>query len=146
LIPLHQESTKRLPSDQGVSPPGDEDFNWVSLDTDQNGYLNFLKIEGGENLRRDAVAFAETYLNSPDERTVRFALGTDDGSMMWVNGELLYQDSTEHGARPYQYIGKLQLQTGLNHILLQVDNGVGDFGLYFQIFDQEVETATPSTD
>ena len=76
-----------------------------------------------------------------DRRTVPFALGTDDGCRVYLNGSLIYDDPSRHGANPWQHFGRLRLRRGWNRVLVKLENGVGNFGLYFQLFDAEVRTA-----
>ena len=76
-----------------------------------------------------------------DRRTVPFALGADDGCRVYLNGSLIYADPSQHAANPWQHFGRLRLRGGWNRVLFKVANGVGDFGLYFQLFDPEIRAA-----
>ncbi|MCP4248861.1 MAG: CehA/McbA family metallohydrolase [bacterium] len=120
---------------------GDGPIAWQARQADESGYLDLGTLHGGSGLGQNAIAYARTWLFAPDDRTVRFALGTDDGCRLWINDVLIHEDNTRHGADPYRYVGRMQLKSGWNRVLVKVENGVGDFGLYFRIFDQAVRAA-----
>ncbi|HUU10028.1 MAG TPA: hypothetical protein VM431_05755, partial [Phycisphaerae bacterium] len=92
-------------------------------------------------LHTNAIAYAQTWLHAPEDRSVYFALGSDDGCRMWLNGDLLHEDNTRHSADPFRHLGRLPLRAGWNRVLLKVENGTGDFGLYFRVLDNEIRTA-----
>jgi len=116
---------------------------WSERQTGENGYLDLLDPRGASDLPENAIAYAETWLVSPDEREVPFALGTDDGCRLLLNGEPIVEAVTRRGASPWQHFGKLPLRAGRNRVLVKVENGTGDFGLYFQVFDAEVSARIP---
>ena len=118
----------------------DQEVAWREAQTSSTG---FLDLAGGASPSQSerAIAYAQVYLHSPDRRSVAFALGTDDASQVYLNGSVIYQDSTRHAANPWQHFGRLRLRRGWNRLLLKVENGVADFGLYFQLFDPQVRSA-----
>ncbi|MCH7812844.1 MAG: CehA/McbA family metallohydrolase [Planctomycetes bacterium] len=119
----------------------DAPIAWQTWPADESGYLNLRTLHGRSKLSNDAIAYARTWLHAPGERTVRFALGTDDGCRLWVNDALLHEDNTRHRADPYRHVGTMQLEQGWNRVLVKVENGRSSFGLYFRIFDQAVRVA-----
>ena len=114
---------------------------WKELRTSDNGFLNLRGVSAIKGLDANAIAYARTWLHSPDARSVRIGLGTDDGCRLWLNDSLLYEDNTRHGATPYQHLMTLPLRPGWNSVLLKVENGVGSFGLYLRLFDEEIRVA-----
>jgi hypothetical protein len=85
-----------------------------------------------------AIAGAQTWLITDAPREVVFTMGSDDGCRVFLNGQLVLQDDEEHGASPLQHVGRLALDAGRNHLLVEVRNGWGNFGLYFRILDDEI--------
>jgi hypothetical protein len=118
----------------------DEEIGWRQAQASSGG---FLDLAGGAppGQSERAIAYAQVYLHSVDRRSVAFALGTDDGSQIYLNGSVIYQDVSRHAANPWQHFGRLRLRRGWNRLLFKVENGVSDFGLYFQLFDAEVRSA-----
>ncbi|HUU83534.1 MAG TPA: CehA/McbA family metallohydrolase [Phycisphaerae bacterium] len=114
---------------------------WQPLLADESGYLDLGRIDRDPNLHTNAIAYAQTWLHAPEDRSVYFALGSDDGCRMWLNGDLLHEDNTRHSADPFRHLGRLPLRAGWNRVLLKVENGTGDFGLYFRVLDNEIRTA-----
>ncbi len=122
----------------------DKTLTWKTVQAKASGHLDLRGLSDSKDDQVKAIAYAETFVQSPDDRTVHYALGTDDGARLWVNGEMIFEDNTQHGASPFQQFGKLSLKKGSNRVLVKVENGGGAFGLYFRLFDGEVKaSATP---
>ncbi|MCH7870951.1 MAG: CehA/McbA family metallohydrolase, partial [Planctomycetes bacterium] len=118
---------------------------WMKAEASSRGYLNLQNIDKRKSEYQKAIAYARTYLYSPNDRTVRYALGTDDGCRFYLNGDVLFEDTKQHGADPFGHFGKLELRKGWNRVLIKVENGGGGFGLYFRVFDDEIRSSsTPS--
>ena len=107
---------------------------WVEMQTDKEGYLNLSQGEATEN----TIAYARCWLWSPDDRTVEFTIGSDDGCRMWVNGELVYHDASWHWATKDASFGSFQLQKGWNPVLFKILNGLKGMGMYFRVLDVDV--------
>lgn len=115
--------------------------SWQPLAADKKGFLDLRRIDGDKKLSENAVAFARTFLHSPDDRTLRITLGSDDGSRVWVNDTLVHDDPTRHAASPLQAIVKVQVRKGWNRVLFKVENGGSGFGLYCRALDPQVRWA-----
>jgi hypothetical protein len=89
-------------------------------------------------MAEDAVAFAQTWLHAPSARRVHYTLGTDDGCRVELNGAVIHEDRTRHGATPMQHVDTMDLRAGWNRVVVAVENGVGSFGLYFRVLDDQV--------
>ena len=143
--PEHAMKREPPPASQAAAMPfvgkNDAPVTWKELRASDSGFLNLRDVSTIKGLDANAIAYARTWLHSPDARSVRIALGTDDGCRFWLNDSLLYEDNTRHGATPYQHLMALPLKPGWNSVLLKVENGVGSFGLYFRLFDEEIRVA-----
>lgn len=118
-----------------------EPIDWVEAVVSSDGYIDLLQLGEERGEARHSFAYARTWLRSPDQRDVLYALGTDDGCRLWVNGQVAFEDPTHHGASAYQQVGLISLREGWNPVLLKVENGVGGFGFYFRVLDAEIESA-----
>jgi hypothetical protein len=112
---------------------------WHNRTTNDSGFLDLTPICDEPT---DAIAYATCTLFSPDEREVRFAIGTDDGSRLWVNGDLVFDDPEYHSATRDAKTFTATLTPGDNIILCKVLNGTNDFGLYLRVMDDEVKPST----
>ena len=111
---------------------------WQPAAARPSGFVELYSIDPRREIFEYAIAYARTWLYAPDDRTVLYTLGTDDGCQLFVNGYLVYTDNTRHGAYPLRHLGKLSLREGWNRVLIKVENGVQNFGLFFRVLDDEV--------
>ena len=88
-----------------------------------------------------AIAYAEAWITVSEARSVRFTLGTDDGCVLFLNGEEILRDTGTHAADPLAHSGMLSLKPGANRLLLRVQNGRGGFGAYLRLLDSEIQVA-----
>lgn len=112
--------------------------DWVLARADDRGYVNLRAVAGDPEDSSDAIAYAQTWLVSPDDRDARYTFGSDDGSLLWINGQQLVRDTERHGADPLGHIGTVRLRQGANRVLVKIENSGGDFGFYFGLLDGEV--------
>ncbi|MCG8406392.1 MAG: glycoside hydrolase family 31 protein [Phycisphaerales bacterium] len=83
----------------------------------------------------DAVAYAFTYLDAPEDIGASLAIGSDDGVVVWLNGVEVHRNDI---GRPYsskQDRVPVKLKKGVNTLLLKINQGGGDWG-----FGVHVET------
>ncbi|MFQ5844160.1 MAG: hypothetical protein ACE5JG_04150, partial [Planctomycetota bacterium] len=85
-----------------------------------------------------ACAFAVTYVRVPRARAVRISVGSDDGHLLLVNGELAGK-RTSRGLRFDDHRHEVRLRAGWNRILLKVHNGTGPWGFLLRVTDLEGE-------
>ena len=113
-----------------------ESITWHEQMSEPDGFLNLATVCGEPE---DAIAYARCTLESPDERNVKFTIGSDDGCRIWINNALVWDDPTHHGATLDAGLFTAHLKPGTNTILCKVLNGTGDFGLYLRVMDDEVK-------
>jgi hypothetical protein len=77
----------------------------------------------------DRSAYAFTYLKAPRDMAARLALGSDDGCTVWLNGQKVFEVSIGRGYLPRQDFIPVQLQAGLNRLLVRVDQQRGSWAL-----------------
>lgn len=103
--------------------------NMISGDSLAPKYVDLLAKWPAENV----VAYALTYVHSPDERKVRFDIGSDDGIVVWLNGTEIFRHNDRRGATPAQDKLTAQLKQGWNEVLLKIGQLPGGWGFYFEI-------------
>ena len=70
-----------------------------------------------------------------EDTVVTFYLGSDDGIQMWLNDVQSFQHKVDRGCDRNQEIVKVYLKSGINHLLLKVNNGGGPTAFYFSLYD-----------
>lgn len=145
FIGMFEASSMADVVDREYGPETDPDHNsfrtktgtkgWEPIRADARGYVNLLFAEPEREARTNAIAYLRTWVIAPEPMETLLAFGTDDGCRLWINGELLVEDPTNHSADPLQHLVRVELNKGRNEILLKVVNGGGDFGAYLRLLD-----------
>lgn len=65
------------------------------------------------------VAYAVTWLHAPRDMNVNFAIGSDDGVIVWVNGREYHRNLVQRPYSARQDIVAVPLRTGANMVVLQ---------------------------
>jgi hypothetical protein len=91
--------------------------------------VDLNKVFGGENA--NAGAYAVAYLDSPKEvNDATLLLGTDDGVVVYLNGERVWSVDRIRGvAADEDTVKNVRLKKGRNVLLVKVGQGVGGWGL-----------------
>jgi hypothetical protein len=87
-----------------------------SADPARVGEVDLAAIVGGDH----AVAYAKTRVYVPTAQTVVFAIGSDDGIKLWVNGALVHANNAVRGLTPDQDRATGQLHEGWNDLLAKI--------------------------
>lgn len=99
----------------GASKLGDHPLDGGSMD---------LVAATGENRpNQTAFLYAPITVSAATEQIISF--GSDDGMVMWLNGEEVFRNPSMSGANPYENRTTLALQEGVNHLMVQVVQGSG---------------------
>jgi uncharacterized protein len=118
-------------------------LKWQKMNIDESGYLDFLQAfyEHPQDNPADlaAIGYAYVSVESPDDRKVKLTLGSNDGAKVWVNKTVIYNEHVGRGAVADQVFLEADLQKGLNHILVKVENLGSKWGLYFRLVDPDKE-------
>ena len=81
----------------------------------------------------NCCVYLETWVMSPKAQKARLELGSDDGIKVWLNKEMIHDN---HAARAVG-IGNdkvdVKLKKGINHLLVKVTQGTGDWGMVARI-------------
>ena len=124
---------------------GARSTGWQPWRSRKDGFVDLRTPQTPTLLSDNAVAYAQTYLYSPDDREVPAAIGSDDSFELFVEDKRVLSDARQQRAQPWAHYTQLPLATGWNRVVMKVRNGVGDFGFYFQIFDAEVQASLEPT-
>jgi len=114
-------------------------IKWKTENISSSGYLNLISIIGERsktvNPRAEGIAYAYAEIESPDDREVKFTIGSNDGAKMWVNDEVVYNIHVGRNAVADQEMLLAKFKKGKNKILVKVENLGASWGLYLRIVD-----------
>jgi hypothetical protein len=112
---------------------GGDPVEWSFIRTPQHGYVSLWdKVEPYEMV----VTYAMTYIYSPEDQTLPFFIGSDDGAKVFLNGDEIYRFLDVRIAEPDQDTIPLNLQQGWNELLLKIENNFGGYAFYARILDR----------
>ena len=92
-------------------------------------------VEYGWNERcTEAVAYALTYINAPENMSAQLRIGSCDSVKVWLNGEQVWSNNISRKAKIDEDIVPVQLSAGRNELLLKVVNHeTNDWGFYCRV-------------
>ncbi|GIX05517.1 MAG: hypothetical protein KatS3mg114_1386 [Planctomycetaceae bacterium] len=95
------------------------EVRWQEVQTDHEyGIVDLAKALAPH---KGALIYAAAEFPSADRQTVEIRLGTPNAWKLWVNGELVFaRDEYHRNMQLDQYAVRVQLQPGINRILLKV--------------------------
>ena len=107
----------------------EDTLTWRYHKTSSN-MVNFNEIFSPNDY---TVAYAYSEIVSPDDREILFALGSDDGIKVWVNGDVVHENHRARGLHYDQDRVVVKLKAGNNRVLVKVDEGVGAWGFALRL-------------
>jgi alpha-mannosidase len=113
---------------EGDRVPEHASMEWRRVDADSLGRIDLYSVLPEPNLDNRAV-YALTYIRSPEARTIRFAVESDDDVVLWLNGRRVHKHAVARELRTATDTITLTLAAGSNRLLYRVVNRGGGFGL-----------------
>ncbi|MFH1125960.1 MAG: 6-pyruvoyl-tetrahydropterin synthase-related protein, partial [Candidatus Altiarchaeota archaeon] len=110
-----------------------EGKRWFKYYGHGNGFIDLYTAY--EPNAEGVVAYAATYVYSPDDRKALFWYGSDDGVRVWLNGRLVHVNHVHRGTKGLTDKVELNLSAGWNLILVKIENVVSSWGLYSSLTD-----------
>ncbi len=92
----------------------------------------YVDLSSAVRPTREAVAYALTWLEAPEETRVALGVGTSGGFRLWVNGQVAAREDRYNLPRPDQTRVSVKLRKGLNRVLLKVCQETGPLGFYLR--------------
>jgi poly(3-hydroxybutyrate) depolymerase len=88
------------------------------------------------------VGYAFCRVESEVKQTVHCYIGSNDGVKVWVNGELVHSLwQNRRGLMPWEDKFQINLNKGLNTILLKCDQALFDWSFAFELFPEKPTSA-----
>ncbi|GMU82207.1 MAG: hypothetical protein AMXMBFR47_20780 [Planctomycetota bacterium] len=108
-----------------MTGPAKAEWRPVTTFREDNPWIvNLRAIDGGT----DRCIYARTTLVSNAERKVRLDIGSDDGIVVWLNGERVHAKAGTRGLTVGEDKLDVALKAGENVLLLKVLQGNGEWG------------------
>jgi alpha-glucosidase len=125
-----------------------QNINWqiaerpIDTDTDplSEFFVDLHQVLGDEIY--ESVAYAFTYLHSPENVDAILALGSDDGAAVWLNGDEIHRHPVGRPYAPKQDRVQMKLKKGLNTLLIKINQGWGGWGFSAFIEDESENSLT----
>jgi len=112
---------------------GRKSLRWRKVTTsDPEGRVNLA-----DRFRRNSnvAAYAYAEIKSDKARDVLFKIGSDDGIVVWLNGERIFATNAARGLLVDQDKVKARLKAGTNRILLKILQGGGFWEFCLRVAD-----------
>jgi len=113
---------------EGDSVPGTHGMHWRAETSDSLGRVDLYSVFRDPKLD-DRAVYALTYIQSPEPRTVRLNVESDDDVVIWLNGRRVLRREVARELRSGSDTISLALARGSNRLLYHVVNRGGGFGL-----------------
>lgn len=119
---------------------GDTRWRWT---TDVGGYDGTVDLNTLVGPITHGFSYAATRVNVDTETPVELVCGSDDGMVMWVNGEKVLEDYEYHGYRYDQHRVRATLRAGENVIFCRIGQGDGEWKFRVVAWDLSGDLAKP---
>ncbi len=121
-------TTKYTPEIEG------EEADWKLLEEGKHSqWVDLDAAVGGEN----RSAYAKTAVWSPIERDVTLSLGSDDGIVVWINGEEIFNLEVLRGLTIGENTVSASLKQGWNEVMLKISQAGAHWSFSIQFLDTE---------
>jgi hypothetical protein len=103
----------------------DKSYEWKEFRTDDaQGKVRLHPVLRPNN---NVAAYAYAEIDSPRERDVMLLIGSDDGNVVWLNGEKIHANNATRAIRVDQDKVKAKLRQGPNRLLVKITQGGGEW-------------------
>lgn len=109
-------------------------IGWREVTSEESGFVPLASLL---QPNEKAVAYALTYVHSPETMKIDMLVGSDDGVRVWLNGRLVHTNAAYRGAYPDQDHVTTRLEQGWNTVLVKVLQGGGGWGFYLRFVDPD---------
>mgnify|MGYP000851331693 FL=1 len=116
---------------EGVYKDGDAERRWTPITS--GDALGLVDLMGAIGQYDRVFAYAYTEVDVPEAAPAQVRLGSDDGNVVWLNGEKVWENRVDRGAAPDQDVAPCQLQQGKNRILVKISQGAGGWNFMLRI-------------
>jgi hypothetical protein len=135
-LPVTYPPETEIALDKTYPGKANVDISWRKIQAEATGYVRLTELIRPSDY---AIAYALTYVYSPDARATYALLGSDDGVRLWLNDELVHSNPAYRGAYADQDKVAVKLKKGWNKVLVKVLQGGGGWGFYLRLVDPDLQ-------
>ncbi|MBM3473356.1 MAG: hypothetical protein FJX75_08825 [Armatimonadetes bacterium] len=106
---------------------------WKKQTTDQT--LDLVGPFGGVDAVAQTACYAFAEFLIDEAQPVTLKIGSDDGVIVWLNGERVHENMVDRGAQVDQDIAHGNARAGVNRLLCKVFNNAGGFNVVVRLCD-----------
>ena len=88
------------------------------------------------------TAYAFMNIISPEDRTVKMGVGSDDAIKVWLNGGVVHRKNASRKTSGIQDKFDVNLKAGNNPLLVKVNDNLENWGMFFKIYLDPTEYQT----
>jgi len=118
----------------------DSNFTWTKYESPDS----IINLDEAVSKKSYVAAYAYTEVNAEEEGTYLFALGTNDGGRLWVNGIEIWDFPGARGLVPDDDLIPIFIKKGTNKILLKVEERGNNWGFTARIIPFNIDSFTKS--
>ncbi|MFT5128236.1 MAG: hypothetical protein ACI8W8_001845 [Rhodothermales bacterium] len=104
-----------------------EEARLAPMSSYDSSIVDFTKFLPGPH--ENTAAYVYRKIKTPKTMTARLLVGSDDAVRVWLNDELVLHALASRSVLPDEDSAAIELIEGDNHMLVEVSNGLSDFGL-----------------
>ena len=104
---------------------GGQTLRWSKVESDKKGFVDLLRVIGNHEW---CVAYAYAEVEEIHGREAVLSCGSDDGVVIWVNGEEVHRNEIGRGYAAGADSCRIYLKPGKNRVLLKIGQYVGGWG------------------
>jgi len=138
LTNMEGETQARPFAGEYFKGPNGQTYMWDKYASPRKDQVNLMDYFG---TTYTAVAYMYVKLTSPSSQKVRATLGSNDGIVVYCNGEKVFEKYEKRSLIPDEDACILPLEAGTNHLLIKVDQWKGDWGFSFRIPDHIIRSS-----
>jgi hypothetical protein len=112
-------------------------IGWSRVTANKMGIGGFVDLRSLLGNVEMAVGYAYAVIKSDADCNVKLQMGSDDGIAIFLNGAEVLRVEATRSAFPAQNTVMLSLKKGKNHLLMKVDQKLGDWGFYATFTDRK---------
>ncbi len=113
---------------------GTAKVSWQPLNAKEDGLVDLETLYGSEDY---AVAFAVSYVWSPQAGTYPMTIGSDDSVLVRINGQEVFRHDVQRGPEPDQDSFEAELNEGWNEVFIKLAERWGGWGFYLRVADAD---------
>jgi alpha-mannosidase len=127
--------------DEAAAAPANGDkagtLNWKAIEA---SFVDFTKQ--GFSKSGNCAGYAFTYIYAPSPRLATLLFGSDDGSIIWLNGIRVLERPVQRSFVENQDTAHIQLGQGWNRLLIKVDQGGGGWEMACTVSGRDIRVSS----